>query len=79
MIIMQIKQINRKQKIYHILMLNKLVIHMPNTCDLPAIIEWIYSIHISGQFRQLHFTLEITTINKKYKAFTCVQRNSKCV
>lgn len=33
MIIMQIKQINRKQKIYHILMLNKLVIHMPNTCD----------------------------------------------
>lgn len=33
MIIMQIKRIYRKQEIYHILMLNKLVIQMPNTCD----------------------------------------------
>lgn len=49
------------------------------TLNIPAFIKWIYSIHISGQFRQLHFTLEITTINKKYKEFTGVQRNSKCV
>lgn len=49
------------------------------TLNIPAIIEWIYSIHISGQFRQLHLTLAITTKNKKYKEFTGVRRNSKCV
>lgn len=76
MIIMQIKRIYRKQNIYHILMLNKLVILIHATLNIPAFIKWIYSVHISGQ---LHFTLEITTINKKYNEFTGVQRNSKCV
>lgn len=36
------------------------------TLKKPAIIEWVYSIHISGQFRQLDLTLEISTTNKKY-------------